>query len=211
MQSVFYTFTGFLYADVTMCTNCRLPGRCTGPTDSQCPSHRAAGRPPKLSLESRFHFPALLGLKLSPEPLRDPLVSYDRRSGLLVSLLWCPLGLVSLWCPGDLSDRERLLVSLSSRPPSPPASHQTSQAVDFSVFTMSYYCHYWLKRSLEEDENHTGPHRNSPCYVHATRLKILQGEELSRIYSKFLLSTKTSQISSFNSLPKQKSSEISLT
>ena len=114
MQSVFCTYTGFLYADVTMCTNCRLPGRCTGPTDSQCPSHRAAGRPPKLSLESRFHFPALLGLKLSPEPLRDPLVSYDRQ--------WEP---VSLWCPVP-SDQERLLVS--QNPPS-LTSQQTSQAV----------------------------------------------------------------------------------
>ena len=128
------------YDDVTMCTNWRLPGRCTGqcvqtrgipgrctgPTGSQCPSHRAADRPPKLSLASLPlpRFPALLGLKLSPEPLRDPLVSCDRQ--------WEP---VSLWCPGP-SDQERLLVSQT--PPS-LTSQQTSQAV-VGIIELSHGC-----------------------------------------------------------------------
>ena len=112
---VFCTFTSFSYA---LHRYCWLPGRCTGPTDSQYPNHRAAGRPPKLSLASlpRLHFPAFLGLELSPEPLQDPPVSYDRQ--------WKP---VSLWCP-EPSAPEQLVVSQSSHPPS-PTSQQTSQAV----------------------------------------------------------------------------------
>ena len=119
------------YDDVTMCTNWRLPDRCTGPTGSQCPSHRAADRPPKLSLVSRFHFPALLGLELSPEPLRDPLVSCDRQ-----------LEPVSLWCPGP-SDQERLLVSQT--PPS-LTSQQTSQAV-VGIIELSHGCIYYHSSS----------------------------------------------------------------
>ena len=132
MQSLFCTFTSFSYDDVKMCTNCRLPGRCTGPTGSQCPSHRAADRPPKLSLASLPlpRFPALLGLKLSPEPLQDPLVSCDRQ--------WEP---VSLWCPGP-SDQERLLVSQT--PPS-LTSQKTSQAV--GIIELSHGCIYYHSSS----------------------------------------------------------------